>query len=747
MKKFYCLSISLFIVFLFFSISNHTFAQITPSIGLAPANHLKHKTKEKRDIIQLDDFATAYGIAFNFSPLNVNQYFTVPVPTGIPFNIINSNIGNTIVGADFDINGNLYATQYNYPNMQLITIDKYTGTSTVITNISGIDPNQNISSIGYSPPNSTMYLSTTDLTISELYKLNIQTGVSTLIDTVTNCAALITIAVNCEGKIYGIDSYYTNLILINDSTAEGTIIGPLGFYPKYTQDADFDFASNKMYLAAFNSVTNQAELRNVNINTGYATLLKTFPDKEITAFAIDGNCENCLVESAANPFPSNGANSISINLSQLTWENGTGSISNEVYFGTNPGNMTLVQSDTLATSWTIDSSYLPLDYETPYYWKIVEIGDTCSSVSPTWYFTTGRELLTTIVISEDFESGCGNWTITNDGGTCVWDCSHDASEYMMGSTGASGFVMAADADFCGSGTITMSTATYNFLLDATQYSTYYLEFDEDWKTNSPEDEAYVEVSIDSGSTWQPVLSYIGEDARDQHVFLNFSNIVSGHKFLLRFRTVQPGWDWWWAIDNIMSEVPVTPVEINSFSGVVNKDKILLSWQTATEKNNKGFVVQRKTINEKYKVLSFINGNGTTTDNHNYSFTDSKVKPGNYTYRLKQIDFDGSVEYSNEINVNVESPAVYSLEQNYPNPFNPSTKINFSLTSDSKVNLKVFDILGREVEELINNNLQAGSHSINFNAENLPSGIYIYRLEAIGKDGKNFASVKKMILTK
>jgi hypothetical protein len=92
-------------------------------------------------------------------------------------------------------------------------------------------------------------------------------------------------------------------------------------------------------------------------------------------------------------------------------------------------------------------------------------------------------------------------------------------------------------------------------------------------------------------------------------------------------------------------------------------------------------------------------------------------------------------------------ADFVLEQNYPNPFNPATIIKFSLAADSKVNLSVFDLLGQEVANLFNGNLTAGSHEINFDASNINSGVYFYRMDAAAVDGTNFTSVKKMILTK
>ena len=141
------------------------------------------------------------------------------------------------------------------------------------------------------------------------------------------------------------------------------------------------------------------------------------------------------------------------------------------------------------------------------------------------------------------------------------------------------------------------------------------------------------------------------------------------------------------------------------------------------------------------------GHGTTTEIQNYVFTETNLNDGLHYYRLKQIDYDGTFEYSPIQSVEVISPVVFALEQNYPNPFNPSTMINFSLAADSKVSLSVFDVLGQEVANLISGNLASGSHEINFNASNVNSGVYFYRIDATGVDGTNFTSVKKMILTK
>ena len=190
-----------------------------------------------------------------------------------------------------------------------------------------------------------------------------------------------------------------------------------------------------------------------------------------------------------------------------------------------------------------------------------------------------------------------------------------------------------------------------------------------------------------------------------------------------------------------------PVELTSFTSKINNKAVVLEWSTATEINNSGFEVQRKSDSEEWEAIGFVSGSGTTTEVRNYSYYDNDVTAGIYSYRLKQIDYDGSYNYSDVINIEVSFPTEFYLAQNYPNPFNPGTKIFFSLAVDSKVNLKVFDILGQEVSTIYNNDLSAGVHNVTFNAGDLNSGVYVYRLEAMGVDGSNFVDVKKMILTK
>ncbi len=199
-----------------------------------------------------------------------------------------------------------------------------------------------------------------------------------------------------------------------------------------------------------------------------------------------------------------------------------------------------------------------------------------------------------------------------------------------------------------------------------------------------------------------------------------------------------------------------PVEFISFTSKLINNAVHLNWITATETNNSGFEIlkykgqsgKNKVKNEDWNVIGFIKGNGTTTEKQFYSFVDNNVEPGKYSYRLKQIDYDGSFEYSKEIEVEIGMPDKFELYQNYPNPFNPTTKIRYSIpsvethsgASQQNVLLKVYDVLGNEIATLVNEEKQPGKYEVEFDGLRLASGIYFYRLTA-----GSFIQTKKMIL--
>jgi len=194
-------------------------------------------------------------------------------------------------------------------------------------------------------------------------------------------------------------------------------------------------------------------------------------------------------------------------------------------------------------------------------------------------------------------------------------------------------------------------------------------------------------------------------------------------------------------------ISIVPVELTSFTASVVGSDVKLLWETASELNNSGFSVERRIGSSEFMEVAFVPGFGTTTEPKSYSFTDNSLRSGVYSYRLKQIDFDGTFTYSDEVEVEIDVPATFSLDQNYPNPFNPSTRISFSLAIDSKVSLKIFDVLGQEVASLVNQDLTQGVHTYDFNASSINSGVYFYKIEATGVNGNEFVDVKKMILVK
>jgi len=192
---------------------------------------------------------------------------------------------------------------------------------------------------------------------------------------------------------------------------------------------------------------------------------------------------------------------------------------------------------------------------------------------------------------------------------------------------------------------------------------------------------------------------------------------------------------------ITDEAGTLPVElINFFARGVN-NTIELSWETKTETNNQGFEVERLDNNE-WNRIGFVKGHGTTTEISNYSFTDKNAFGNVIKYRLKQIDYNGSYTYSKVIEIENEMVNKYELRQNYPNPFNPTTTITYTLPERGNVELKIYDSLGQEITTLVNKEMQAGIHNVMWNAENVPLGVYFYKITI-----NNFSQVNKMILLK
>ncbi len=191
---------------------------------------------------------------------------------------------------------------------------------------------------------------------------------------------------------------------------------------------------------------------------------------------------------------------------------------------------------------------------------------------------------------------------------------------------------------------------------------------------------------------------------------------------------------------------VLPVELTNFEAVVNNKSVMLLWNTATENNSASYDVERMKhsagTNAKWESVGHLLAAGNSASPKNYSFTDKNVNSGLYSYRLKMVDLDGTFTYSDEQAVTIGLPREFSLSQNYPNPFNPSTKIEFSVPSDGRVQLKVYSLTGALVKTIMDEHKAAGYYSIDFNASQVPSGVYFYELS-----GGGHQIVKKMMILK
>ena len=205
--------------------------------------------------------------------------------------------------------------------------------------------------------------------------------------------------------------------------------------------------------------------------------------------------------------------------------------------------------------------------------------------------------------------------------------------------------------------------------------------------------------------------------------------------------------------NLLGDEPL-PITLATFRAQLNPggSGIRLEWGTVSEVNNYGFYVQRRegSAGTYAEVLnSFVAGHGTTLEPQSYSFVDNTLpKAGQYVYRLKQVDLDGTEHLTEGVSVEATltsvveaAPLVFQLMQNYPNPFNPSTQVKFSVETTGKAVVKVYDVRGSEVATLFDGIAEAGRYySAKLDAGQLATGIYIYRLTTDKK-----SDVKKMLL--
>ncbi|HLP18569.1 MAG TPA: M20/M25/M40 family metallo-hydrolase [Bacteroidota bacterium] len=192
-----------------------------------------------------------------------------------------------------------------------------------------------------------------------------------------------------------------------------------------------------------------------------------------------------------------------------------------------------------------------------------------------------------------------------------------------------------------------------------------------------------------------------------------------------------------------------PVELSAFSVQAQGAQIYVQWNTACETNNAGFEVEKKVVSESahgpvtlWERIGFVNGHGTCSTPQQYFFVDANTSrsTGMHTYRLKQLDRDGAYVYSAERSITLTGASAWKLMQNFPNPFNPSTSISFDLPVSGHVRLTVFDMLGRRVAVLADEERSSGRHTVAWDASGVAAGVYCYRIET-----RTWTETKSMLL--
>lgn len=209
------------------------------------------------------------------------------------------------------------------------------------------------------------------------------------------------------------------------------------------------------------------------------------------------------------------------------------------------------------------------------------------------------------------------------------------------------------------------------------------------------------------------------------------------------------------INAVPQDYGTVPVELVAFNVTVEKRDVHLTWITATESNNFGFDIERKNQDaDLWQKIAFESGEGTTTNPVHYEYIDYNLQSAVYDYRLKQIDTNGSFEYSNIVMAVVGLPQTFALSQNYPNPFNPVTEIQYELPfqADDMVKqnmtiLKIYNLLGKEVKTLVDKEQEPGFYTASWDGRDnsgyqSPSGVYFYRLVSA-----SFVATKKMVLVR
>ncbi len=693
--------------------------------------------------IQAQTFAYAYDGG-------VGSYGTVDLSTGF-FTTINMGIQGSYFPVSADNNGidEQYAAMSDYSGTSffLAHMNFTTQTQDSIGPIAPLASGQTqIKALAYNAATDVWYLISGDdfATAAVLYTIDINTGTLTEVGNIQNAAAPITLAIDCDGNAYVVNvevgaSTQAVLYSLDLTTAVATQIGTdLGF-PDVTyggQDMDFNPETGNLYWGAYWSsgfFSEGPSFRQIDVTNGTST--------EIIAL---GEFDN---------FVSFSVNAICSVMPQTTAYTFNGGVFSYGTIDLTTGAFTTMNFNPQGSSYApaagdnneAGSQYVIMgDFSFPqnyFLWHVDFNAMTGDSIAPVGPLASGQNTIKGmaynastntwyVVSSNDFGDAAYLYTLNITTGALTEvgqiqnadlpvgiaiDC--DGNAYIVNiEIGITGTAVLNSLD------LTTATATAIGtdlgMADASA-------FNQDMDFNPENGNLYwcgywSSGFFSEGGSFRLIDVATGTST-EIAAFGQFENLTGFN------------------VDVICQSLPV---ELNSFSASVNGNIVSLSWSTASEINNSGFSIERRNNQSGWQSVGFVPGFGTSTEQHSYSYKDANLNAGSYTYRLKQVDYDGTYEYSNEINVEIVNPVGYQLAQNYPNPFNPSTTINFSIPVNEVVNLTVFNALGEQVTVLMNKELTAGHYSVNFNASGLASGIYILRMKA-----GNFVDMKKMNLLK
>ncbi len=189
--------------------------------------------------------------------------------------------------------------------------------------------------------------------------------------------------------------------------------------------------------------------------------------------------------------------------------------------------------------------------------------------------------------------------------------------------------------------------------------------------------------------------------------------------------------------------PPLPVEIATFTARIDGQNAQLFWQTVSENSNAGFRIQRR-VGSGWKPVSFIDGAGTTSESQTYHYRDTNLpyEADSVTYRLKQVDIDGTISFSGTRTLKIGTPDKLALQAPFPNPVQGQVTLRYALPMKADVSIRIYDVLGRQVETIRRGTEDAGRKEVPISTSRLSSGTYFVRIEADERMGTKQLTVMR-----